>query len=189
MARPLRIEYAGAVYHVMARGDHGQAVYVDDLDRRLWLRTLADAVGKTGWRVHAYVLMDNHYHMLLAHGLVVLGLDARRLSETPKGTAHKQVLAWWLRQRTTVGRRWVSERLGMGEESGVTRAVRRVNKSREAELENMKALLRKAIGGGEEESTTGCGGQTPGQTYVIIPGLTPQPSPGSPGIGSAPRCP
>jgi putative transposase len=65
MPRPLRIEYAGAVYHVMARGNHKQAIYADNRDRRLWLETLAEACQKTGWRIHAYVLLDNHYHLLL----------------------------------------------------------------------------------------------------------------------------
>src|SRR5437867_7944536 len=65
MARPLRIEYAGAVYHVMARGNQGQRIFADDGDRRVWLATLRDAWRRTGWRIHAWVLMGNHYHLLL----------------------------------------------------------------------------------------------------------------------------
>ena len=65
MARALRIEYEGAVYHVMARGNHGQPIYADDGDRRVWLETLGEACEKTGWLIHAYVMMDNHYHLLL----------------------------------------------------------------------------------------------------------------------------
>ena len=65
MARQPRIEYAGATYHVMARGNHGSPVYEDDQDRKRWLETLAEACEKTGWRIHAYVLMGNHYHLLL----------------------------------------------------------------------------------------------------------------------------
>jgi len=65
MARPLRIQFPGAVYHVMARGNHGQPIYRDDQDRRCWLKTLGEACLKTGWRVHAFVLMGNHYHLLL----------------------------------------------------------------------------------------------------------------------------
>jgi hypothetical protein len=57
----------------------------------------------------------------VGEGLKVLGVTAGRLAERPKGMAEKQVLAWWLRRRTTMGRRWVSERLWMGEESGVSR--------------------------------------------------------------------
>jgi REP element-mobilizing transposase RayT len=65
MARKLRIEYPGAVYHVMSRGDHQEAIYRDDADRTLFLRCLAEACEKTGWQIHAYVLMGNHYHLLL----------------------------------------------------------------------------------------------------------------------------
>ena len=64
MARPLRIEYAGATYHVMARGNQGRAIFKDDRDRQRFLDTLGEACDKTGWRIHAWVLMGNHYHLL-----------------------------------------------------------------------------------------------------------------------------
>lgn len=64
MARPLRIEYPGASYHVMARGNRGHVIFRDDADRKRFLETLAEACEKTGWRIHAYVLMANHYHLL-----------------------------------------------------------------------------------------------------------------------------
>jgi len=342
MARPIRIEYDGAVYHVMARGNQGQAIFADDLDRQVWLETLAEGCAKTGWRIHAHVMMGNHYHLLVetpegnlvagmkwlqgtytqrynsrhsvfghlfqgrykalvvdgaagnyfgvvstyihlnparagliqagveplagyrwssypwylkprrprpgwlitervlgnlglepgdrkgyeaymegrvlelgiragrkalegewkrirrgwylggdgfrgrmlkmvkatfgkgraasylgqakrahgeseaerlvAQGLVALGLDGQWLAEKPKGMAEKQVLAWWLRQRTTAGRRWVSERLRMGEESGVSKAIRLVKESREGELNRLKQRLLKDLKdvGGEE---------------------------------------
>lgn len=65
MARPLRIQYPGAVYHVMARGNQGQPIYKDDQDRKRFLETLAESCQKTGWLIHAYVLMGNHYHLLI----------------------------------------------------------------------------------------------------------------------------
>ena len=65
MARKIRIEYAGAAYHVMARGNQGRDIYGDDPDRKLWLETLGEACEKTGWRIHAWVMMNNHYHLLL----------------------------------------------------------------------------------------------------------------------------
>jgi putative transposase len=65
MPRAPRIEYDGAVYHVMSRGDRREAIFVNDDDRRLFLKTLVDACGKTGWVVYAFVLMSNHYHLLL----------------------------------------------------------------------------------------------------------------------------
>ena len=65
MARAMRVEYPGAVYHVLSRGDHGEAIYPDDRDREMFLDCLEEACGKTGWWIHAWVLMGNHYHPLL----------------------------------------------------------------------------------------------------------------------------
>ena len=53
MACKIRIEYAGAAYHVMARGNQGRDIYADERDRKLWLATLGEACKKTGWRIHA----------------------------------------------------------------------------------------------------------------------------------------
>jgi putative transposase len=65
MARRPRLEYAGAVYHVMDRGDRGEDIFLDPEDRRRFLRTLGQVCERTGWRVHSFVLMRNHYHLLL----------------------------------------------------------------------------------------------------------------------------
>ena len=65
MARQLRIEYDGACYHVMCRGNGGEPIYKDDHDREMFLKTLWECCKQTGWVVHAYVLMGNHYHLLL----------------------------------------------------------------------------------------------------------------------------
>src|SRR6266851_4334972 len=65
MARPLRIEYAGALYHVISRGDGGSAIFRDEVDREQFVRSLGQACGKTGWQVHAWVLMSNHFHLVL----------------------------------------------------------------------------------------------------------------------------
>lgn len=64
MARPLRIEYPGAIYHIMSRGDRREMIFLDDGDRRSFLDTLGQACAKTGWQVHAYVLMGNHFHLV-----------------------------------------------------------------------------------------------------------------------------
>jgi putative transposase len=65
MARKLRVEYEGAIYHVMNRGDGGEAVFQDDEDRHGFVRVLGEACEKTGWQVHAYCLMSNHFHLVL----------------------------------------------------------------------------------------------------------------------------
>ena len=85
------------------------------------VRTVGEACAKTGWRIRT------------------------------KGMAEKQVLARWTRQRTTVGRRWVSERLGMGDASGVSRSTGLVQAGRVAELERPRQrLLQSAIGAGKK---------------------------------------
>ena len=65
MARPLRLEFEGAVYHVTSRGNARQDIVADDEDRRTFLRMLAHVVDRYGWLCHAYCLMDNHYHLLI----------------------------------------------------------------------------------------------------------------------------
>jgi putative transposase len=65
MPRKLRVEYPGAIYHVMSRGDRREAIFQDDADRELFLTTLGECCGKTGWEVQAYCLMPNHFHMVL----------------------------------------------------------------------------------------------------------------------------
>lgn len=65
MPRKLRVEYPGAMYHVMSRGDRCEDIFLDDVDRQDFLKTLAEACQKAGWQVHAYCLMRNHYHLVL----------------------------------------------------------------------------------------------------------------------------
>jgi REP element-mobilizing transposase RayT len=65
MPRQLRIEYEGALYHVPSRGDRKEAIFLDDADRHDFLKTLAEACQKTGFEVHAYCLMKNHFHLVV----------------------------------------------------------------------------------------------------------------------------
>jgi putative transposase len=65
VARKLRIEYPGAIYHVMNRGDRREPIVRDDEDRRRFVSTLREACAKTGWQVMAYCLMENHYHLVV----------------------------------------------------------------------------------------------------------------------------
>ena len=65
MPRSLRLEFPGAYYHVMARGNRRETIFHDDDDRRFFLATLSEACAMTGWRVHAWVLMGNHNHLFI----------------------------------------------------------------------------------------------------------------------------
>lgn len=65
MARQPRVEFPGAFYHVMCRGDRCEPIFEDDVDRQIFLRTLAECCEKCAWRIYAWVLMSNHYHWVL----------------------------------------------------------------------------------------------------------------------------
>jgi REP element-mobilizing transposase RayT len=65
MARPIRFQYSGGCYHVMARGDGGKVIFEDDDDRKIFIARLGEVCGRCGWKVHAWVLMGNHFHLLL----------------------------------------------------------------------------------------------------------------------------
>ena len=80
MARPLRLEFKGAVYHLTSRGNARQKVYFSDTDRALFLETLAQVVSRYGWICHAYCLMANHYHLLVETPKANLSIGMRQLN-------------------------------------------------------------------------------------------------------------
>jgi putative transposase len=65
MARPLRIEYPGALYHLTSRGDRQEAIFDDEQDRTAFLNVLSEVVSRFRWLCHAYCLMGNHYHLMI----------------------------------------------------------------------------------------------------------------------------
>jgi REP element-mobilizing transposase RayT len=65
MARPLRIELAGGVYHITSRGNARQKIFLDGTDYRNFFSLLGDVAGGCGWQCYAYCLMPNHYHLVL----------------------------------------------------------------------------------------------------------------------------
>jgi REP element-mobilizing transposase RayT len=65
MARPLRLEFEGALYHVTSRGDGGEDIYLSDGDRRRFLEILGDVWERFNWTIHAHCLMTNHYHLVV----------------------------------------------------------------------------------------------------------------------------
>src|SRR5436305_187226 len=65
MPRKVRVELADARYHIMSRGDRRQGIFLDDVDRHDFVKTLGETCQKTGWQVHAYCLMRNHFHLVI----------------------------------------------------------------------------------------------------------------------------
>lgn len=80
MARPLRLEYPGALYHVTSRGDGREDIFLDDDDREAFLALLGEVCGRFTWTVYAYCLMTNHYHLLLETAEPTLSRGMRQLN-------------------------------------------------------------------------------------------------------------
>ena len=91
MARPLRIEFANALYHVTSRGDRRESIFEEDEDRVAFLNLLGEVVDRFNWVCPAYCLMDSHYHLIiqtpdgnLAKGIWLLGqFDQQKTSPIP----------------------------------------------------------------------------------------------------------
>jgi REP element-mobilizing transposase RayT len=80
MSRPLRIEFAGAIYHVTARGNARARIFLDDEDRELFLETLGQTIERFNWLCHAYCLMGNHYHLMVETPDANLAAGMRQLN-------------------------------------------------------------------------------------------------------------
>jgi REP element-mobilizing transposase RayT len=96
MSRQLRVEFPGALYHVTARGNERKPIVRDDTDREGWLATLAQTVDRFGWRLQAWCLMGNHFHLVvetprptLARGMHSLnGVHATRFNRRHARVGH-----------------------------------------------------------------------------------------------------
>ena len=94
MARSLRVNVAGGWYHVVSRGNGGDRIYRDDTDRRRFLGLVSELPGRFSVEIHAFVLMDNHYHLLLRCREANLSEAIRRMqvSDAGRRTGHRQAL-------------------------------------------------------------------------------------------------
>jgi REP element-mobilizing transposase RayT len=117
MARKLRVQFPGAIYHVMNRGDRREPIFDDDDDRRRFLQTLAEACEKTDWQIHAWCLMSNHFHLVvetpranLVEGMKwFLGTYTIRFNHRHKEFGHlfsgRYKASWWRAVVTATSRR------------------------------------------------------------------------------------
>ncbi|MBI3354830.1 MAG: transposase [Nitrospirae bacterium] len=90
MARPLRIQYPGAIYHVTCRGNERKKIFHDDQDRKKFLKILAQSSKIYNILIYSYVLMDNHFHLLLETPLANLGEFMRQFNITYTGNYNRR---------------------------------------------------------------------------------------------------
>ncbi len=96
MARPLRIQYPGAYYHVMNRGNHGEAIFITNTDRSRFVEALADSCETFGVILIAYVLMTNHFHLLVQTAHDNLSEFAPRAGSGAGGKGGSNH-CWWMK--------------------------------------------------------------------------------------------
>jgi len=80
MTRPLRLEFAGGLYHVTSRGDGREDIYLSDADREAWLSVLGEVCKRFNWVCHAWCQMSNHYHLLIETPEANLSKGMRQLN-------------------------------------------------------------------------------------------------------------
>jgi len=80
MTRPLRIEYAGGLYHITSRGDGREDIYLTNADRKAFIRLLGEVCKRFGWFCYAYCLMGNHYHLFIETSDANLSRGMRQLN-------------------------------------------------------------------------------------------------------------
>jgi len=90
MARPLRIEFPGALYHVTSRGDRRGTIFEDDEDRETFLQILAEVVERCNWVCYAYCLMGNHYHLVVETPEANLSKGMRHLNGVYTQASHRR---------------------------------------------------------------------------------------------------
>jgi REP element-mobilizing transposase RayT len=111
MARPSCFQYSGAIYHEMARGDCGKNVFKTDDERKFFIHWLGQVCTSHGWRVHGWVQMGNHFHLLL---------------ETPQANLvvwMKCLMGTFSQGWKGVSNDWIASRLAIGHPGSVSRMI------------------------------------------------------------------
>ena len=160
MPRKLRVEYPGAIYHVMSRANGTGNIFETDVDRQDFIKTLAETCEKTGFHVHAYCLMRHHFHLVVEtpNGNLVTGMRGRsgtirgieakaerilrdelkrlrwsegQLPKRIKSDPAKLAMAARLRRETTLPLPWIAARLHWGTWRSLSAKLHRWRKENE----------------------------------------------------------
>ena len=138
MPRQLRIQYAGAVYYVMARGDRREDIVHDDEDRAMFVAALAEACKKTGSRASHDVAEAER---LLRDGMDRLGMERATVSELPGSDPRKVAMAHAVHALTAVPHTWTEEKLGMRSAANVSQHLCRLARGEVKLTKEAKAWL------------------------------------------------
>ena len=111
--------------HVMVHGNRREAIFLDDTDRRFLLATLAEACGRTDWRVHAWAHAAKTAEKLVRGRLAAEGLTDQELDRLPGSDPRKVRVARTVREQTTVSMSWIAARLRMRSAANVSHVLRR----------------------------------------------------------------
>jgi hypothetical protein len=160
LCRALRVEYPGAIYHVMDRGGRREDIFINDVDRQHLLKTLAEACEKTGWQIHAYCLMRNHFsparescgelhretaeqkaNRIIGEELVYRHWQESDLAVRPRSDPGKLAIAARLRKETTLPIRWIAARVKIGTPKGAKAVLHRLAHGRPASHKESCAQL------------------------------------------------
>ena len=134
MARSVRIQYEGTVYHVMRRGDKREAIFRDDKDREISGRKRHSYGG--GLREHDEAQAGE----MLAIGSKLLGVGLKEIVAARKNDARKQALAWLVKSKRA-GDEWIVNRLNMGHRTNISRAVKAFREAAGRKRERLKKIL------------------------------------------------
>ena len=131
MARKLRVEYPGAMYHVLSHGAQREEIFRNIIDRHDFVKSLSEACQKTGWQFHAFLRANlrtdpidrletaqSKADRIVAQELARLKWTETELAARPKGDGMKLALAARLRQETTLSVKEIAERLHLGKPKG-----------------------------------------------------------------------
>ena len=90
MARQLRIQFEGALYHIISRGNERMMIFLDEADRTKYLNILNTTIERFNWLCHAYCLMENHYHLMIETPDANLAKGMKYLNQVYRGKDHRR---------------------------------------------------------------------------------------------------
>lgn len=149
MPRSLRIEYPVAVYHVLNRGNYRHDVFACDNSKRIFEQTLLRTCERAVWILHAFCLLDNHYHLcvetpdanLLEQMLSYHDKTQHDIDSESKSATWKVMIAHYMKRHTPVTNGWLSRHLNMGVLNAMSRYVAAFEQTKQHQRRDYKHMI------------------------------------------------